>query len=199
MTNPDFEHNAISRFWCTAYRQARSIWRTVGGWVRENYLGLISATCFVLLLPWLWLVYQLGLEILGLLSGSNDELPPEGRRNVAYAIGVTITALAASLAAPLILIRIYVNERQARASEAQTRTAEQGHITDRITKAIEHLGSESIAVRLGGIYALERILVDSPRDRNSILETLNAFLLYETASFPLEEREDDPEPPRIDI
>src|SRR5947209_20071799 len=39
--------------------------------------------------------------------------------------------------------------------------AQQGHITDRYTKAIEQLGADKLNVRLGGIYALERIAVDS--------------------------------------
>jgi hypothetical protein len=36
-----------------------------------------------------------------------------------------------------------------------------GQITDRFTKAIEQLGHEELDVRLGGIYALERIARDS--------------------------------------
>ena len=51
----------------------------------------------------------------------------------------------------------------------------QGHITDRFTKAIEQLGKlngdhPSIEVRLGAIYALERIAIDSPRDHWTIME-----------------------------
>jgi hypothetical protein len=37
------------------------------------------------------------------------------------------------------------------------RLTQQGQITDRYTKAIEQLGSDKLDVRLGGIYALERI------------------------------------------
>src|ERR1700733_5599446 len=37
----------------------------------------------------------------------------------------------------------------------------EGQVTDRYTKAIEQLGSEQISVRIGGIYALERIARDS--------------------------------------
>jgi hypothetical protein len=55
---------------------------------------------------------------------------------------------------------------------------EQGHLTDRYAKAIEHLGSATIDVRLGGIYALERIAHDSPRvqDQATIVEVLSAFV-----------------------
>jgi hypothetical protein len=40
----------------------------------------------------------------------------------------------------------------------------EGQVTDRYTKAIEQLGSEKIDVRIGGIFALERIARDSARE-----------------------------------
>lgn len=49
--------------------------------------------------------------------------------------------------------------------------------TTRYTEAIKQLGDESsFAIRLGGIYALERIAQDSDRDRQTILDVLCAFL-----------------------
>jgi hypothetical protein len=60
--------------------------------------------------------------------------------------------------------------------------AEQGHITDRYTKAIEQLGAmkaenkSNVEVRLGAIYALERIAQDSPRDHWTIMEVLTAYV-----------------------
>jgi uncharacterized protein YjbI with pentapeptide repeats len=52
-----------------------------------------------------------------------------------------------------------------------------GQITERFTKAIEQLGSEKLVVRLGGIFALERIAKDSPdRDRWTIIEVLTAYV-----------------------
>jgi len=49
-------------------------------------------------------------------------------------------------------------------------------ITERFTQAINQLGSEKIEVRLGGIYALERIAKDSPKDHWTIMEVLTAFV-----------------------
>ncbi|MBA2670168.1 MAG: pentapeptide repeat-containing protein, partial [Gemmatimonadetes bacterium] len=49
-------------------------------------------------------------------------------------------------------------------------------ITARFSKAIEHLGDERLSVRLGGIYALERIARDSHRDHFTVMETLTAFV-----------------------
>ena len=54
--------------------------------------------------------------------------------------------------------------------------AEQGQITERFTRAIEQLGSDKLEVRLGGIYALERIARDSVRDHWPIMEVLTAFV-----------------------
>jgi hypothetical protein len=49
-------------------------------------------------------------------------------------------------------------------------------VTARYTKAIEQLGSDRLDVRIGGIYALERIAHDSPRDHPAMLEVLAAFI-----------------------
>ena len=53
---------------------------------------------------------------------------------------------------------------------------EQGQVTDRYTKAIEQLGSDKMDVRIGGIYALERVASDSPRDHPSVMEVLAAIV-----------------------
>jgi hypothetical protein len=52
----------------------------------------------------------------------------------------------------------------------------EGQVTERFTRAIEQLGSDNLAVRLGGIYALERIAKDSPRDHGPIMEVLTTFV-----------------------
>jgi hypothetical protein len=53
---------------------------------------------------------------------------------------------------------------------------EQGQVTERYTKAIEQLGSDKQDVRIGGIYALERIARDSARDHPTVMEVLAAFI-----------------------
>ena len=66
-----------------------------------------------------------------------------------------------------------------RADEWQRRThelTEQGHVTDRYTKAIEQLGGRKPDVRIGGIYALERVARDSARDHPAVIEVLTAFV-----------------------
>jgi Pentapeptide repeats (8 copies) len=53
---------------------------------------------------------------------------------------------------------------------------EQGQVTERYTKAIDQLGAIEIDVRVGGIYALERIARDSARDQPTVMEVLAAFV-----------------------
>jgi hypothetical protein len=50
------------------------------------------------------------------------------------------------------------------------------HLTERFSKAIDHLGSEHTSLQLGGIYALERIAKDSPKDYETIMQVLSAFV-----------------------
>ena len=52
----------------------------------------------------------------------------------------------------------------------------EGQVTDRYTKAIEQLGSDNLHVRIGGIYALERIARDSTKDHPAVMEVLTAFI-----------------------
>ena len=52
----------------------------------------------------------------------------------------------------------------------------EGQVTDRYTKAIEQLGSDKLDVRIGGIYALERVARDSATDHPTVMEVLTAFI-----------------------
>ncbi len=63
---------------------------------------------------------------------------------------------------------------------------QEGQITDRFTKAIEQIGAvnadgkKKMEVRLGGIYALERIANQSERDHWPIVEVLTAYVRENT-------------------
>jgi uncharacterized protein YjbI with pentapeptide repeats len=59
------------------------------------------------------------------------------------------------------------------------RVSQEGQITDRFTRAVDQLGSDDFTVRLGGIYALERIARDSPRDYGPVMEVLTAYARQE--------------------
>ncbi|MFI6078888.1 pentapeptide repeat-containing protein [Actinoplanes sp. NPDC051343] len=60
--------------------------------------------------------------------------------------------------------------------------ARRGQITDRYTKAITQLSSEKITERLGGIYALEHLMVESQRDHGTVVEVLAAFIRERTGA-----------------
>ncbi|MER6474473.1 pentapeptide repeat-containing protein [Streptomyces collinus] len=57
----------------------------------------------------------------------------------------------------------------------ELRISEHGEITSRFNAAIGNLGSQSLDVRLGGIYALQRIMQDSTRDQPAVVSVLAAF------------------------
>jgi len=65
----------------------------------------------------------------------------------------------------------------------QVQVSREGQITERFTRAIDHLGSDTADVRLGGIYAMERIAKNSLMDRATITEILVAFV-HGHASWP---------------
>lgn len=68
------------------------------------------------------------------------------------------------------------------------RLTRSGQFTDRYSRAIEQLGKDNLSVRLGGIYALERLARDSAFDRKAIADVLAAML---RASTPENGHDDD--------
>jgi Pentapeptide repeats (8 copies) len=79
------------------------------------------------------------------------------------------TTLLQGLGGMVLLVGAYFTYRQ-------LHSAREGQITERYTRAIDQLGHDQLDVRLGGIYALERIARDSPDDRATIGEVLTAFV-----------------------
>lgn len=109
-----------------------------------------------------------------------DGLPPkicfdienEARKTLAYILGGILAIIGIYMAHR----RIKALERQVQLGQEQLQVAQEGQITERFTLAIEQLGSDRMEVRLGGIYALERIANDSDRDYGAIIETLTAYV-----------------------
>ena len=109
------------------------------------------------------------------------------------------------------LVILYFTWQRARTSDNTVQIMEQGQITDRFTKAIEQLGKldddkPNLEVRLGAIYALERIARDSPRDHWTIMEVLTAYVRQNSSVIPFKKTSGKPpvEPfekprPRADI
>ena len=80
------------------------------------------------------------------------------------------------LAGGVLLLGAYFTWRQVQATRQQLYLTEQGQLTERFTRAVDQLGSDRLDVRLGGIYALERIARDYPPDRSTIGEVLTAYI-----------------------
>ena len=93
------------------------------------------------------------------------DIENKARRTLAYILGGILAIIGITLA-----------HRRIRALERQVLVAQEGQITERFTRAIEQLGSDKMEIRLGGIYALERIANDSDKDYWPIMETLTAYL-----------------------
>jgi uncharacterized protein YjbI with pentapeptide repeats len=101
------------------------------------------------------------------------ELGPAARTltasDMAKAINDVRATLLQGIGGAVLLLGAYITYRQLQVSR-------EGQVTERFTHAIDQLGHEALDVRLGGIYALERISNDSPDDRTTITEVLTAFI-----------------------
>lgn len=119
---------------------------------------------------------------------------------------IFFSVLLALVGGPLVIWRVITSHVQAQAARHQAETAREGHYTDLFTKAVEQLGATrevkkirkawtlsspgstpindvpvvetepNLEVRLGAIYALERIARDSERDHWPIMEVLCAYI-----------------------
>jgi uncharacterized protein YjbI with pentapeptide repeats len=87
----------------------------------------------------------------------------------AQELGRVRTAILAGLAGLLAALGGYYTHRTFELNRA-------GQITERFTRAIDQLGNPQIDVRLGGIYALERIARDSRDYHPQVIEVLSAYV-----------------------
>lgn len=58
----------------------------------------------------------------------------------------------------------------------QVQVNKDGQITDRFSRAVEHIGNDNVDIRIGGLYELERIANNSPSDRRIIQVTIGSYL-----------------------
>lgn len=141
-------------------------------WLFKNLRWLNFLGGFLLLIALIWCIkaipeYQIRRDFAyGFLEPSDlPRLENEYRKTIIQLVGGAV-----------ISIGLYFTWRRIRATEKAVIVSEQGQITDRFSKAVEQLGSEKLAVRLGGIYALERIARDSTIDHWTVMEVLSAFV-----------------------
>ncbi|MFJ3164205.1 pentapeptide repeat-containing protein [Streptomyces kanasensis] len=79
----------------------------------------------------------------------------------------------AALGTLAVIIFTWLSIQQVDNEHALTR---EGQVTDRYNAAVGNIGEDSLEVRLGGIYALQRIMEDSPRDQPSIVNVLSTYI-----------------------
>ncbi|WP_147312422.1 pentapeptide repeat-containing protein [Thermomonospora umbrina] len=92
-------------------------------------------------------------------------------RIVAYGTGIL-----AALAIWFTASNATSARRTADAAQRTAEASEQGLVTGRYTAATDQLGSDKLDIRLGGVYALERVARDSARDHSTVMAVLAAFV-----------------------
>lgn len=87
------------------------------------------------------------------------------------------TTLVRAVGGAVVLFGAYATWRQLRVNQEGLNATREGHVTDRFSRAVDQLGSEKTDVRIGGLYALWRIIADhSAHDREAVVSIKAAFL-----------------------
>jgi len=95
---------------------------------------------------------------------------------VAGAIGIFFTWRSQRLAREAQEENQQNTQEQLRNAQEELQLTRQGQITERFTTAIDHLGHDRTEIRLGGVYALERIAKESEEDHWPIMEILTYYV-----------------------
>jgi hypothetical protein len=170
--------------WGIRGRAKAAVKQLVGHAKRARWPLLIAG--FVVLVLACVLVFP-GLLVDRSLRPGQQLLPPER----AKAENDARTTLLQGVAGLVLLFGAIATWRQLRLSR-------EGQITDRFTKAIDQLDyTKSLEVRLGAIYALERIARDSERDHWPIMEVFTAYVRQHAAW--MEEAQKQEQKPAPDI
>ncbi|MGW7284013.1 hypothetical protein ACWGH4_00705 [Streptomyces sp. NPDC054847] len=117
-----------------------------------------------------------------LLMPQTDGIRPNQERT-RQRIDVVRTSLAAGAgvgAAVTVLLAFRRQQHHERATEQTEHDATERRFTELYTKAVEQLGSPRAPVRLGGLYALERLGQTAPTHRQTIVDVICAYLACPT-------------------
>ncbi|MBD1880300.1 pentapeptide repeat-containing protein [Coleofasciculus sp. FACHB-T130] len=167
----------------------------------KNWLIILSLTFFaigVIAFRCLWQLYVVPIEH---FNNSSKILTPkefiELKRQGISSVIEALKIVATTFGGAAILFNVFYAAKRAKAMDdsaiaanksadaaldnakaalKNAEAAQDKQITERFTKAVEQLGSDNISIRLGGIYALERIANDSEKDHWTIMEVLTAFV-----------------------
>ncbi|MFK0295097.1 pentapeptide repeat-containing protein [Streptomyces sp. NPDC090442] len=64
-----------------------------------------------------------------------------------------------------------------------------GQVTERFRTAVQHLASETVELRLGGVYGLEHVLSESSQEHAAVVSVLAAFIRNRTQPEPAPTRD----------
>jgi uncharacterized protein YjbI with pentapeptide repeats len=87
----------------------------------------------------------------------------------------SLPGLAAVVALIFTALTVQATKGQLQATQQQLTVTELGQITDRYNAAVTNLGSSSVDIRLGGIYALQHVMQDDPLYQPTVVAVLCAF------------------------
>ncbi len=142
---------------------------------------------------YIFIAFFVGAHILILFFGLLGEILAIPTNNNVIDVRDLALAFIGSISAIGALFGVYLAILRSEENKRQNDTAEQGLITDRINKAVESLGkvdqtsSAILEVRIGALYALERIAQDSLRDHIRIMKIICAYIYVRK---PLKNKED---------
>jgi len=147
-------------------------------------VGVLAVVVVALALGWAlfvpiadWLASHDVGHVTGALRMARLQMARDAARGRLLTFGAGLFAMGALIFTALNFNLLRRNSEQADRWQRRTHElTEQGQVTDRYTKAIEQLGSNTADVIIGGIYALERIARDSPRDHPTVMEVLAACI-----------------------
>ena len=106
----------------------------------------------------------------GWLRSGGMESNSETLRTVSIVLGAAVALVFA-------LWRSMVSERQSKAAQRQADTAQRSLTRKRFQKGVEMIGSPVLAVRLGGIYALDHLAQEHPSEHHvQVMRVLCAFV-----------------------
>ena len=147
----------------------------------------------------LGLVILIGVPAWLFLSRYIKPESPEQKKEVVSLVLQTLGGVAFVLGGWFTWQQLVNSREELKNSSKALITTQEGQITERFTRAIDQLGKEgdeggeagggkasadhqkNLAIRLGGIYALERIARDNPPDHPAVMEVLTAFVRQHSA------------------
>ncbi len=160
-------------------------------YMEKNPALAITYILFVLLVfafvaLFYWYLYPLIKSLVKLIEYqiANISIGSRAFRNASLSIAGSITLLITLLGVILTLIRNLLIRQQNRIDEERL-------VTEQISRAIDHIGTDkqtangrilgpNIEVRMGGLYSLQRIMKDSPKDEETIAKIFSAYVRENT-------------------